>query len=170
MFSRSLLHVMSGMLDDNGNLTRKCGAVCSGIHSRATVPPVSRGLGLSSKVVFFKEGGGFLESEGESLVKAENKEDSLPIFSPPINPISSPPTIYASVSGRVGFALEDGEDGPAPSITATAIQPTHLLSLTPQPQLAFFHIHCPLRAEQNGQGFLDARRDGGQNLPKFTLS
>ena len=92
MFSRSLLHVMSGMLDDNGNLTRKCGAVCSGIHSRATVPPVSRGLGLSSKVVFFKEGGGFLESEGESLVKAENKEDSLPIFPPPINPLSSPPT------------------------------------------------------------------------------
>ena len=115
MFSRSLLRLMSGMLDDNGNLTRKCGAVCSGIHSRATVPPVSRGLGLSSKVVFFRESGGFLECEGESLVKAENKEDPLPIFSPPINPISSLPTIYASVSGRVGFALSrTAKTGPPP--------------------------------------------------------
>ena len=118
---------MSGMLDDNGNLTRQCGAACSGIRSRATVPPVSRGLGLSSKVVFFRESGGFLECEGESLVKAENKEDSLPIFSPPINPISSPPTISERASW---FRSRGRRRRRARPLHHRYRHPTHSLTLT----------------------------------------
>ena len=99
MFSRSLLHLMSGMLDDNGNLTRKCGAVCSGIHSRATVPcqqsPVAWDfLARLSPPARASGCGGFLELEEESFHVAGKKRNALHILYSPENQISSLPSTH----------------------------------------------------------------------------
>ena len=154
-----------------GNPVCVCRYVCSGIgfRSRATVPAVSRGfsgLGLSSKVVSpparASGCGGFLELGEESFDVAGRKRNALSILHSPENQISSLSAIHASVGERASWfrsrgGREDGPRRPAPSITTHSLTYPHSLSLSrcvrPQPlslpQLAFFHIHCPLRAPQS---------------------